>query len=365
MITKVQQTKTGLIAEKLRQSILNGEFPDGRLPSKKDLISYFEVSHQTIDLVLKRLREEGLIRGVRGTGIFVNQQIPDVNNLTHRLVLILMPKYSIYETEPYDALRAEALRRGLFPINLNMPDPLDKISLQETASMTQLLRAPICGVIYMGRSYWRHPFLDQWKNLRSAGLIHFDADRLPPGSTIETDFFAAGYQLARHMIGKGAKKLLIYFSFIRSDVPKSAEYWERHPSTLMQQGAAKAAAEAGLPVPQKLFQQRRDDSDSANWDDEIKSISDGGADGIICGTDGLAYNLIAAAVERGIKVPEDLLVSGCYDNAWGNNFEYKITTVNINAEELSRKAFDCLAAGGVHRLKVTPKIIFRQSTNRK
>ena len=92
MITKVTQTKTELIAEKLRQSILNGEFPDGRLPSKKDLISYFEVSHQTIDLVLKRLREEGLIRGVRGTGIFVNRQIPDVSNLTHRLVLILMPK---------------------------------------------------------------------------------------------------------------------------------------------------------------------------------------------------------------------------------------------------------------------------------
>ena len=64
MITKIRQTKTDVIAEKLREGILDGSFPDGRLPSKKDLIDHFEVSHQTIDLVLKRLREEGLIRGI-------------------------------------------------------------------------------------------------------------------------------------------------------------------------------------------------------------------------------------------------------------------------------------------------------------
>ena len=66
----------------------------------------------------------------------------------------------------------------------------------------------------------------------------------------------------------------------------------------------------------------------------------------------------------GIKVPEDWLVAGCYDNAWSSSFGYKITTVNINAEELSRKAFDCLAAGGIHNLKITPEIVFRQSTDR-
>lgn len=363
MITKIRQTKTDAIAEKLRKDILNRSFPDGRLPSKKDLIDHFQVSHQTIDLVLKRLREEGLIRGVRGTGIFINRQIPDVNNLTHRLVLILMPKYSIYETEPYDALRAEALRRGLFPINLNMPDAVHKMSLQETASITQLLRAPICGVIYIGRSYWRHPFLNQWKNLRSAGLIHFDADQAPPGSVIETDFFAAGYGLAKHMISQGAQKLLVYSGFIRDDVPKSPEYWSRHPASLMQQGAAKASNEFGISPPQLTFQKKGDDK-KINWDEEIKGIISSKADGIICGTDGLAYALIGAAVQRGIKVPEDLLVSGCYDNAWGNNFEYKITTVNINAEELSCKAFDCLAAGGVHQIKVQPEIIFRESTKR-
>ena len=365
MITKIKQTKTELIAEKLRQNILEGKFLNGQLPSKKDLIAYFEVSQQTIDLVLKRLRNEGLIRGVRGTGIFVNQQIPDVNNLTHRLVLILMPKYSIYETEPYDALRSEALKRGFFPINLNMPSgPKDKMSLQETASMTQLLRAPIGGVIYMGRSYWRHPFLDQWKNLRSVGLVHFDSDKKAPGSTIETNFFAAGYMLAKDMINKGAKKLTIYYGTVSSDTPNSSSYWENHPSTLLQKGAAQAAKEANLPNPEIIFQLVDKKTGQIQWDKEIQRIQNNHIDGVICGTDYNAYSLISAAANSGIKVPEDLLVSGCYDTYWSNNFEYKITSVNINAQELSSKAFDCLAAGGVHQLKVTPQIVFRQSTNR-
>lgn len=44
-----------------------------------------------MEAALKMLTAEGLIRGVKGTGIFVNGELPKDINLTHRLVMVVMP----------------------------------------------------------------------------------------------------------------------------------------------------------------------------------------------------------------------------------------------------------------------------------
>ena len=244
MRSRKDQTKTELVVNTLREGILHGQFPNGNLPSKLELAEHFKVSHRTIDCALKLLRTEGLIRGVRGTGIFINQKMSDVSNLTHRLILMVLPKDTFHESEPYSSLRAEVFRNGLFPINLSLlSGPEEETTLFERASLTQLLRSPIRGVVYSGRSYWRAPFLDSWKNLRSVGLVHFDAEGEAPGSTVLIDFESGGYKMARHMIERGCKKLLVFFSRISADVPKSADYWRRHPSHCMLRGVERAAAE--------------------------------------------------------------------------------------------------------------------------
>ncbi|HCG48327.1 MAG TPA: hypothetical protein DE060_03855, partial [Lentisphaeria bacterium] len=229
MRSRKDQTKTELVVNTLREGILHGQFPNGNLPSKLELAEHFKVSHRTIDCALKLLRTEGLIRGVRGTGIFINQKMSDVSNLTHRLILMVLPKDTFHESEPYSSLRAEVFRNGLFPINLSLlSGPEEETTLFERASLTQLLRSPIRGVVYSGRSYWRAPFLDSWKNLRSVGLVHFDAEGEAPGSTVLIDFESGGYKMARHMIERGCKKLLVFYGRIGADVPKSEEYWKRH-----------------------------------------------------------------------------------------------------------------------------------------
>ena len=63
-----------------------------------------------METVLQRLADEGLIRCVRGTGIFVNSSVRDVRNLTPRLVLMLMPARSAFEDEPSSTLHQEAFR---------------------------------------------------------------------------------------------------------------------------------------------------------------------------------------------------------------------------------------------------------------
>lgn len=362
MRSRKDQTKTEYVVNTLRDGILHGQFPDGNLPSKLELAEHFKVSHRTIDCALKLLRTEGLIRGVRGTGIFINQDMSDVSNLTHRLILMFLPRDTFYENEPYSSLRAEVFRNGLFPINLTLLSSSEETTLFERASLTQLLRAPIRGVIYSGRSYWRAPFLETWKNLRSVGLVHFDAEGEAPGSTVLLDFESGGYKMARHMIEKGCRRLLIFFGRIGADVPKSEEYWERHPSRCMLRGAAHAAAEAGIRPPELYYKQQSTSLSRLVGQEEFQHIR--GYDGILCASDDLAYSVIKMAEQTGMKVPEDLLVSGALNTAWSSLFEYQISTINQNPEEMSRQVVRVLEEGGRQNVAIDPDLILRKSTER-
>ena len=323
------------------------------------------MSQQTIDSALKRLREEGVIYGKRGTGIFVNQdftnsqKISDISNLTHRLVLIHLPTYQPYELEPYDSLRTEALRRGLFPVNLKAPSKEDPLTLQEQASMNQLLSAPVSGVLYDGSDYLWNPFLQQCRNQRSVALIMFESEEEPIGSSVLLDFRTGAYDLAQLLIGKGCRRILVYCSYIYSGVPQSPAYWRKHISTMFMEGVSKAAGEAGIQKPDLRFEQER----GIIPEEEVLEISRT-YDAVIFTTDVRAYQFMKKAAVFGIKVPEDILVAGAYDTIWASQLEYKITSLTQNPKALSKKAFDILEAGGIHHEWVVPEIVERESTKR-
>jgi DNA-binding GntR family transcriptional regulator len=63
------------IANQLRDSILSGELPAGRrIPYKRDITQELNVAGSTVDKATDILKEEGLIRGSKGLGLFV---VPD------------------------------------------------------------------------------------------------------------------------------------------------------------------------------------------------------------------------------------------------------------------------------------------------
>jgi DNA-binding GntR family transcriptional regulator len=56
----------------LRTQIESGELPPGRsIPSKRDLRERYGVSGGTVDKAVGLLKDEGLVRGVHGKGLFV------------------------------------------------------------------------------------------------------------------------------------------------------------------------------------------------------------------------------------------------------------------------------------------------------
>jgi GntR family transcriptional regulator len=55
----------------LRHAIERGQFPDGRLPTERELGEQYEVSRLTVRSALRRLEDEGLIERHRARGTFV------------------------------------------------------------------------------------------------------------------------------------------------------------------------------------------------------------------------------------------------------------------------------------------------------
>jgi GntR family transcriptional regulator len=66
----VSQAKEALV-----DSIIDGGFPDGRLPSEVELARQLGVSRPTIRVALTSLEEEGLVTRQRGVGTRVNQHV--------------------------------------------------------------------------------------------------------------------------------------------------------------------------------------------------------------------------------------------------------------------------------------------------
>lgn len=74
------------VADDLRARIKAGEFPEGRLPVERDLVTqYAPISQGTIRQALGKLRDEGLIESRVGSGVYVRSWQPIVRNALKRL----------------------------------------------------------------------------------------------------------------------------------------------------------------------------------------------------------------------------------------------------------------------------------------
>ena len=325
MYNRKKQLKSEAVADELRRKILSGGFPDKRLPRKDELTEYFQVSQKTVEAALKMLTAEGLIRGVKGTGIFVNGELPKDINLTHRLVMVVMPLSGHYYGDFYEGLREELLKTNLYPVSYHKDDSLFRL-----ASVTTFLSAPIKGVLYHGLSYWRNPFLDKWRNLKSVVMDLFDAE--------------------------GIRRLVFLHHQLPEDVPMTPEFLKNHMPGLLKNGIRRAIREFGAcPLQDHAV-------NLASGTEPLENILKKRYDGVICVSDHIAYWTGIAAERIGMKYPEDFFLSGCFNTPWSRNTVKPISSLDLNAPEVSRIAVELLNSGSSDIIKIKPRIVRRQST---
>lgn len=358
MHNRKKQLKLDTVADELRRRVHAGDFPDGRLPRKSELVDYFQVSQKTVEAALKRLTAEGLLRGVKGTGIFVNREMPPEINLTHRLVMLVMPLSGDYYGEFYEAVRECMLESNLYPVSYHIKPAREDDSLFCRASVTAFLSAPVKGVLVHGFGYWRHPFLREHRNLKSVILDNFDAEGKPPGAAVLVDYEDGGFQLASHFLRKGRKKLVFVHHKMADDLPKTASFRKNHLTTQLRNGMKRAVREYDRASLEILPL----DVEKESLERDLHEIVMRGYDGIFCFSDYMANRIGACAEKMGMKYPDDFFLSGLFNTLWSQGAARPISSLDSNRPEIGRRAVELLNCGSSEIVWVKPRAAWRQST---
>lgn len=67
----IAMKKTDFIVQDLLSKIYQRQFPDGKLPTQRELASEYGVSRYTVQAAVKNLADIGVVELVQGSGIFV------------------------------------------------------------------------------------------------------------------------------------------------------------------------------------------------------------------------------------------------------------------------------------------------------
>ncbi len=140
-------------------------------------------------------------------------------------------------------------------------------------------------------------------------------------------------------------------------------------------GFLDAMIERGVPVnPKWLFELEHCDGEDALPDDSILSIlrsPEDRPDAMVCFNDEQAVNVLNAARDMGLRIPEDLAVTGFGNLPFSDKIRPRLTTVDQRAEEIGRSAARLLLdriqrKGDFPRreILIPAETVFRQSSDR-
>ena len=179
----------------------------------------------------------------------------------------------------------------------------------------------------------------------------------PKISYVSTDMEKGGYLATMHLLRLGHSKI----AFING--PKHSEVSQRRL-----EGYKKALKEAGIDYNSDLISFNVPISESG-YKEAIKLLCTGEAPtAIFTYNDVMAFGVIKAAKELGIKIPEELSVVGFDDIFFSSFTDPPLTTIKQFKEELGRMAVELLfklMGGERESLLIEPELIIRNTTSRR
>lgn len=245
----------------------------------------------------------------------------------------------------------------------------DEDSDRERAAVDTVLRSGVDGVIgvpVQGRS-------NPWTALTNAGVPLVLAAREVPG--FEVDFYSNDNEAGRRMtteviIDRGAKDIVVIEEDLR--ITTVSHRVEGYRQALESRGLAFDARNIVL-VPS-----RRTVRGASLWRGEdayrvASDLLDTGRrpDAFIVGNDYFALGLYTALRERGLRVPDDVLVIGWGDYPFSRFIDPPLSTLRLPSVEVARRAstrllalLDGTAEPGYVTDYIQPELVLRASTNR-
>lgn len=182
-----------------------------------------------------------------------------------------------------------------------------------------------------------------------------------PVESVTTDHTLGAGLAVRHLAAEGHRRIGLLASCTSP----------HHPA--VRRGWRETVQQMGLPtdgVPDELTPEYRDPGWSARLDRFLDACLAGDTRALLVHSDREAISLVGRCQERGIRVPEDLAVVA-YDDEVAGLADPALTAVRPAKPALGQTAVELLAKrmhGGadrpVHRIRISPQLVIRDSSTR-
>ena len=324
-----QESKYWKLMNELKQKIVDDTYQAGdKMPSENELAASYQVSRHTVRKALALLEHEGFIYAIHGKGTFCSEL--GRHTKTSRNIAVVTTYLSDYIFP--------AVIQGIDQV---MTDNGYSILLKNTKNsssaegkcLEELLSKDIEGLIIepsKSEIYCRHIAL--YKKLDEFHIpyvfIQGTMEQLSDRPYVMMDDFKGGYLITKYLLSLGHRRILGMF---KADDRQGIE---RH------RGYAKALQEYGVFYdPDRIIWFHTEDRAVKPFA-RLRSMVTQNIpfDSVVCYNDQIAIKTIQTLSQLGLRVPEDISVTG-YDNSFlAENYQVGLTTIAHPHEKLGEIA---------------------------
>jgi len=379
-----KRVKSEHIYNEIVQKLVRGEYKPGTtIPGELQLAKDFNSSRATVSKALRKLEQEGLLDRKQGSGTYVRQ----VENIQNKKFGLFMPRITLIPenfkgfTSLFSNVIAQmsqvaneydyVLMLNQLPFGESGYDPEEARGI-----CRQLIDMRVKGVFFMPLEIEGDEFelnAEIAEAFRKEGivvtLIDRDIIQKPRRSNFDMvcmDNEMAGYELTKHFISLGCKKI----DFIKSKI-------EITSITGRYQGYRQALIDGGInPNSRKihLLDTPPDNSDYAKTTQKmVKRLLDelDGTEALVCYNDIIANVIMTNALEMGVKIPDDLRLAGFDDEVFCEYLPVPLTTIRQPVETLGSEAVRVMVTRldnpdlAARHISLVPELVVRKSCGAK
>lgn len=357
----VNKPKYNKIIEDLKIQIKQKKYlPGDKLPSENMLSREYEISRQTVRKALTVLENEGYIYAVHGKGTFVSELVRHTKNSKNIAVITTYLSDYIFPRviQGIDKIFSENGYSIVLKTTKNS-------QAAEARCIEELLSKDIDGLIIepsKSHIYCKHLSLFEQMDEYSIPYLfiqgYFEELSDRPGVFVDDE--KGGYLITNYLISKGCKD--IYGVFKVDDV----QGINRH------KGYVRALQEHGILYnPDKVIWFHTEDRE-VKPREVIGSLVKKGIkmDAVVCYNDQVAVEVVRSFQAHGVRVPDDVSVTGFDNSLISKNNLIPITTVSHPQELLGQRAAELMLRlirgekieNDSNHIIMEPKIVIRKST---
>jgi len=321
------------LMEDLKEKILKGEITAGeKLPSENELSYQYNVSRQTVRKALSILENAGYIYAQHGRGTFCSELVHRSRNSKNVAVVTTYLSDYIFPRVIQGIDRALA-KEGYSIILKNTGNSRS----QEAKCLEELLQKDIEGIIIepsKSQIYCRHMNLYQKLDDYHIPYVFIQGcfSKMSDKPQVLMNDRKGGYMITKYLIKSGHKNIVGVF---KAD---DMQGQNRH------KGYAMALQEAGIFYdPEKVIWFHTEDRKIHPYESIFQMAKNKfSMDAVVCYNDQIAMKVIQALNDAGLKVPEDVSVTG-YDNSYmASSNGFHLTTIVHPQEKLGEMAAELL-----------------------